>query len=111
MIGLYIISFVKKLVQSELFGTEHEHAPGLKLTAHLEQSLDLDSIRVATNNLAERNSIISTQSKTIYKVLNRFSFWSFGCESVIELVYMKNLLSLALLREHYQMLVIWQSKD
>jgi hypothetical protein len=81
---------VKKLVQSELFGTEHEHAPGSKLTANLEQSLDLDAIRVATNNFAEQNSIISTRSKTIYKVLNRFSFWSFGCESVIELVYMKN---------------------
>ncbi|CAD6248374.1 unnamed protein product [Miscanthus lutarioriparius] len=51
----------------ELFGTEHEHAPGPKLTAHLEQSLDLDAIRVATNNFAERNSIISTRSKTIYK--------------------------------------------
>ncbi|XP_021315619.1 G-type lectin S-receptor-like serine/threonine-protein kinase At4g27290 isoform X4 [Sorghum bicolor] len=51
----------------ELFGTEHERAPGSKLTAHLEQSLDLDAIRVATNNFAERNSIISTRSKTIYK--------------------------------------------
>lgn len=98
-------------MQSELFGTEHEHAPGPnKLTAHLEQNLDLDSIRVATNNFAKRNSIISTQSKTIYKVLNYFFFWSFGCESV-KLVYMKNLSSLALHREHYQMLVIWQSKE
>ncbi|CAD6270048.1 unnamed protein product [Miscanthus lutarioriparius] len=51
----------------ELFVTEHEHAPGSKLTANLDWSLDLDAIRVATNNLAERNSIISTQSKTIYK--------------------------------------------
>ena len=61
---------MKKLVQSELFVTEHEHAPGSKLTANLDWSLDLDAIRVATNNLAERNSIISTQSKTIYKVLS-----------------------------------------
>lgn len=66
---------MKKLVQSELFGTEHERAPGSKLTAHLEQSLDLDAIRVATNNFAERNSIISTRSKTIYKVLNQLDFW------------------------------------
>ena len=57
-------------MKAEVFGAEHEHAPGSKLTANLDWSLDLDSIRVATNNLAERNSIISTQSKTIYKVLS-----------------------------------------
>ncbi|CAD6269256.1 unnamed protein product [Miscanthus lutarioriparius] len=51
----------------ELSGAEHENAPGSKLAATLEKNLDLDDIRVATNNFAEQNSIISARSRTIYK--------------------------------------------
>ncbi|CAN6278393.1 unnamed protein product [Urochloa humidicola] len=52
----------------EAFGTEHEHASGSELAAPLEKkNLDLDAIRVATNNFAEQYSIVSAQSRTIYK--------------------------------------------
>ncbi|CAL5022319.1 unnamed protein product [Urochloa decumbens] len=51
----------------EVFGTEHEHVPGRKLTASVEKNLDLDAIRVATNNFSEQNVIVSSRSRTIYK--------------------------------------------
>ncbi|XP_062223442.1 receptor-like serine/threonine-protein kinase SD1-8 isoform X3 [Phragmites australis] len=51
----------------EVFGTGHEHAPGSKIVSPLEQNLDLDAIKVATNNFAEQNSIVSSRSRTIYK--------------------------------------------
>ncbi|CAL4969734.1 unnamed protein product [Urochloa decumbens] len=46
---------------------EHEHVPGRKLTAPVEKNLDLDAIRVATNNFSEQNVIVSSRSRTIYK--------------------------------------------
>ncbi|CAN6227701.1 unnamed protein product [Urochloa humidicola] len=45
----------------------HEHVPGPKLTGPLEKNLDLDAIRVATNNFSEQNIIVSSRSRTIYK--------------------------------------------
>ncbi|KAK8462045.1 hypothetical protein SEVIR_1G137825v4 [Setaria viridis] len=51
----------------EVFGTEHEKVPELKLTAPLEKNLDLDAIRVATDNFAEENSIVSSRYRTVYK--------------------------------------------
>ncbi|CAL4969736.1 unnamed protein product [Urochloa decumbens] len=46
---------------------DHDHGPGPKLAAPLEKNLDLHDIRVATNNFAEQNIIVSTRSRTIYK--------------------------------------------
>lgn len=43
---------------------EQDHAPGSKPAA---KNLDLDGIRVATNNFANQNCIFSTRSRTIFK--------------------------------------------
>ena len=57
-------------MKAEVFGAEHEHAPGPKLAAPLEKNLDLDTIRVSTNNFSKQNIIASNGSRTIYKVSN-----------------------------------------
>lgn len=53
----------------EAFGTEyeHEHLPQPKLVAPLQQNLDLNAMRVATNNFAEGNSIVGSRFRTVYK--------------------------------------------
>ncbi|KAL6894500.1 hypothetical protein ACP4OV_008598 [Aristida adscensionis] len=46
---------------------EHERGTGSKLVARLEANLSLRDIKVATNDFAEQNIVVSAQSRTIYK--------------------------------------------
>jgi len=48
-----------------MFGTEQDHAPGPKPTA---KNLDLDAIKLDTNNFANQNCIVSARYRTIFKV-------------------------------------------